>query len=293
MPNLKDLRIRINSVKATQKITKAMQMVAASKLRRAQDQAVAARPYAERMEEVVASLAASLGEREGAPPLLVGTGRDETRLIIVASSNRGLCGGFNTSIVRGAVQLITAAADAGKTVRILCVGRKGRDQLKRVHGGKIVDTIEGLGAKGLDFGDAEMVANRILAMYAAGEFDTCTIIYNHFHSVMRQEVTVRQLIPFTPSGDAAAGANEGADYEFEPDEEEILAELMPRNLGVQVFRALLENAASEQGARMTAMDSATRNAGDMIDQLTLNYNRTRQAVITREMIEIVSGAEAI
>ena len=299
MPGLKDLRNRINSVKSTQKITSAMKMVAAAKLRRAQEQAEAARPYAERMERMLGSLAASLAGAGGAPPLLAGTGRDAVHLVVVATSDRGLCGGFNSSIVRAARNDVRALRQDGKEVRILCVGRKGRAQLARDFGSLIVDTIDDLGKPRLGFNDARTVARRVLGMFDDGAFDVCTVYYNRFQSVMRQVPTGRQLIPFAPpaddaapdSGPAAPGAP--AVYEYEPEEEDILARLLPLNLSVQIYRALLENAASEQGARMAAMDNATRNAGDMIDRLTLNYNRTRQAQITKELIEIVSGAEAL
>jgi F-type H+-transporting ATPase subunit gamma len=296
MPSLKDLRIRINSVKSTQKITSAMKMVAAAKLRRAQEQAEAARPYAERMERVLGSLAASMAGQEGAPPLLAGTGKDAVQLIVVMTSDRGLCGGFNSSIVRGARRLIRDLQAAGKQVKVLCVGRKGRDQLRRDFGNLIVATIEEVAKPRLIFESAERVAARIAQMFAAGEFDVCTIAYNRFKSAMTQIVTTQQLIPFAPPAAAGPGAEAalvGAIYEYEPDESEILAQLLPRNLSVQVYRALLENNASEQGARMTAMDSATRNAGEMINRLTINYNRSRQAYITKELIEIISGAEAL
>ena len=299
MPTLKDLRTRINSVKSTQKITSAMKMVAAAKLRRAQEQAEAARPYAERMDRMLGSVAASLGSIEGAPRLLAGTGKDDVHLLVVATSDRGLCGGFNSSIVREARRLIRELAGAGKTVKILCVGRKGRGQLARDHGGLILDTIDDVGRPRLGFEDARGIANRLLALYDEGAFDVCTVVYNRFQSVITQIVTVQQLIPFGPPGDAEGDAADGAAggskavYEFEPEEQEILATLLPLNLTVQVYRGLLENAASEQGARMAAMDNATRNAGDMIDRLTLDYNRSRQAAITSELIEIISGAEAV
>ncbi|HJN04459.1 MAG TPA: F0F1 ATP synthase subunit gamma [Alphaproteobacteria bacterium] len=296
MPSLKDLRVRIGSVKSTQKITRAMQMVAASKLRRAQESVEAARPYSARMERMLASLGSNLSGTEGASPLLVGTGKSETYLLVVATGERGLCGAFNSSIARAARQKITALKGEGKTVKILCVGRKGRDALKRQYGDLIIDTIELRGLKSVTFADAQPIAVRVLDMFAAGEFDVCSLFYNRFKSVMTQIVTERQLIPaaLPKTGETEPGPDlGGAIYEYEPAEEEILAELLPRNIVVQVFQALLENAASEQGSRMTAMDSATRNAGDMIDQLTLNYNRTRQAVITKELIEIISGAEAL
>ena len=295
MPSLKDLRVRINSVKSTQKITSAMKMVAAAKLRRAQEQAEAARPYAERMDRMLSSLAASMVGQEGAPPLLGGTGKDTVQLVVVMTSDRGLCGGFNSTIVRGARRLIREHLAGGKQVKILCVGRKGRDQLRRDFGSLIIATIEEIAKPRLTYEAADRVAERIARMYEAGEFDVCTIIYNRFKSAMTQFVTTQQLIPFAPpaAGAAADTALAGAIYEYEPDEAEILAELLPRNLSVQVYRALLENGASEQGARMTAMDSATRNAGDMINRLTINYNRSRQAYITKELIEIISGAEAV
>ncbi|MGE0669041.1 MAG: F0F1 ATP synthase subunit gamma [Sphingomonadales bacterium] len=296
MASLKDLRNRINSVKSTQKITRAMQMVAASKLRRAQEAVEAGRPYAERMEKVLASLAGSLMNQPGAPALLVGNGKDEVHLIVVATAERGLCGAFNSSIVRAAIQKIELLKKQGKTVKILAVGRKGAVQLRRNYGHLIVDVIEYPGIRQVGFAQAQPVAERILAMFEAGEFDVCSLFYNRFQSVISQIVTEIQLIPAQiPEADGAS-LNEGlglAVYEFEPDEETILRELLPRNLAVQVLRALLENAASEQGARMSAMDNATRNAGDLINNLTLTYNRTRQAVITTELIEIISGAEAL
>jgi F-type H+-transporting ATPase subunit gamma len=293
MPSLKSLRVRINSVKSTQKITSAMKMVAAAKLRRAQEQAEAARPFAERMSRMLSSLAGSLAGG-GGPALLSGTGKDQVHLIVVTTSDRGLCGAFNSSIVRGARQLIRQLLSEGKTVKIMTVGRKGRDQLRRDYGKLIVETMEDVGKRRLAFAEAQRVTDRIVAMYQAGEFDVCTIIYNRFKSAMSQIVTRQQIIPFpVEAGGGNAATESGAIYEFEPDEEEILAALLPRNLAVQVYRSLLENAASEQGARMSAMDSATRNAGDMIKRLTQNYNRTRQAMITKELIEIISGAEAV
>jgi F-type H+-transporting ATPase subunit gamma len=293
MPSLKSLRVRINSVKSTQKITSAMKMVAAAKLRRAQEQAEAARPFAERMSRMLSSLASSLAGG-GGPPLLSGTGRDQVHLVVVTTSDRGLCGAFNSSIVRGARQLIRQLLSEGKTVKIMTVGRKGRDQLRRDYGKLIAESMEDVGKRRLAFSDAQRVTDRIVAMYQAGEFDVCTVVYNRFKSAITQVVTRQQIIPFpVEAGGGNAATESGAIYEFEPDEEEILAALLPRNLAVQVYRALLENAASEQGARMSAMDSATRNAGDMIKRLTLNYNRTRQAMITKELIEIISGAEAV
>ncbi len=294
MPSLKDLRNRIRSVRSTQKITAAMKMVAASRLRRAQEQAEAARPYAERMERVLGSLAGRMAGMPGAPPLLAGTGKDDVHLLVVATSDRGLAGGFNASILREARRRVRDLDNSGKTVKILTIGRKGRDSLRRDYARLIHDSLTEVGRRRVSFEEARDISARLLALYEAGEFDVCTIIFNRFRSAMTQIVTVQQLIPFAPpSSDTAIDALRGAVYEFEPSEEEILGELLPANLAVQVFTALLENAASEQGARMTAMDSATRNAGEMIDRLTINYNRTRQAVITKELIEIISGAEAL
>jgi F-type H+-transporting ATPase subunit gamma len=299
MPNLKDLRMRINSVKSTQKITSAMKMVAAAKLRRAQEQAEAARPFSERMERMLKSLAAGIPSGAGGPALLAGTGNDETHLIVVMTSDRGLCGGFNTSIVREARRTINRLQAGGKTVKLLCVGRKGRDILRREFASLIVGDMVDIGRRSLGFSDAEQISDRVLEMFSAGDFDVCTVIYNHFRSVINQVVTAQQLIPFAVESEPGAAESDGAGegqqgvYEFEPDEQEILEYLLPRNLAVQIFHSLLENAASEHGARMSAMDNATRNAGDMIDGLTLTYNRTRQAFITKELIEIISGAEAL
>ena len=294
MPSLKQYRTRIASVKSTQKITSAMKMVAAAKLRRAQDKAEAARPYAERMSRMLGSLAGSLAGGAGAPALLAGTGRAEVHLVVVATSDRGLCGAFNSSIVRGARSHVRQLLSEGKQVRIFCVGRKGRDQMRRDFAKLIVGSMEDVGRRSLSFADAQRITDRILQMFEAGEFDVCSLFYARFKSAITQIVTRQQLIPFAIEGGAGpAVAAGGAVYEYEPDEEQILADLLPRNLSVQVFRALLENSASEQGARMTAMDNATRNAGDMIKRLTLSYNRQRQASITKELIEIISGAEAV
>ena len=294
MPSLKQYRTRIASVKSTQKITSAMKMVAAAKLRRAQDKAEAARPYAERMSRMLGSLAGSLAGGAGAPALLAGTGRAEVHLVVVATSDRGLCGAFNSSIVRGARSHVRQLLSEGKQVRIFCVGRKGRDQMRRDFAKLIVGSMEDVGRRSLSFADAQRITDRILQMFEAGEFDVCSLFYARFKSAITQVVTRQQLIPFAIEGGAGpAVAAGGAVYEYEPDEEQILADLLPRNLSVQVFRALLENSASEQGARMTAMDNATRNAGDMIKRLTLSYNRQRQASITKELIEIISGAEAV
>jgi F-type H+-transporting ATPase subunit gamma len=291
MASLKDLRNRISSVKATRKITKAMQMVAAAKLRRAQEAATAARPYAERM----GAMLGNLGRRanpESAPKLLVGTGKDEVHLLVVMTAERGLCGGFNSNIAKLARADANRLRAEGKTVKILTVGRKGADNLRRDWGNRIVDRVDLRGHKQITFAVARDIASTVLALFDAGEFDVATLYFSEFKSVITQKPTALQLIPakLPPEGSAAAA---GAVYDFEPDENEILAELLPRNLATQVYRGLLENAASEQGARMSAMDSATRNAGDMIDRLTLNYNRTRQAMITKELIEIISGAEAL
>jgi F-type H+-transporting ATPase subunit gamma len=297
MPNLKDLRVRIASVKATQKITSAMKMVAAAKLRRAQEQAEAARPYAERMERMLGSLAAASAGQAGAPALLAGSGRADVHLLVVGTADRGLCGGFNSNIVRNSRQLIRSLVGDGKTVKILCVGRKGRDALRREYGDMIIDTIEGVTKPRPTFDKSESIAERITRMFEDGEFDVCTLIYAEFRSAITQIVTRQQLIPFAPVAVdeevAEAGGGQKASYEYEPSEEEILEALLPRNLAVQIYKGILENNASEQGSRMTAMDSATRNAGDMINNLTLIYNRTRQAVITRELIEIISAKEAL
>jgi len=294
MPSLKTYRLRIRSVQSTQKITKAMKMVAAAKLRRAQEQATAARPYAQAMDKILASLGASFQGATGGPRLLAGTGSDQVHLVIVATGDRGLCGGFNSTIVREARRQIRALLNEGKTVKIFCVGRKGRDQLRRDFSSLIVETMTDLGRPRLSFGDAQKVAARVMEMYDAGEFDVAKVIFNQFKSAMTQVVTVQQLIPPPmPEASAAPAAAGGAIYEFEPDEGEILSDLLPRNLTVQIFRVLLENAASFYGSQMTAMDNASRNAGDVIKKLTLQMNRSRQASITKELIEIISGAEAI
>jgi F-type H+-transporting ATPase subunit gamma len=269
-----------------------MQMVAASKLRRAQAAAEAARPYASRMASVLANVAATLSGRADAPRLLAGTGSDQTHLLVVCTAERGLCGAFNSSIARLAREHAIRLMADGKKVKILCVGKKGHDSLRRQFASQIVDVVDLRAVKRLAFPDADSIGKKVLALFEEGQFDVCSLFYSEFKSVMTQVPTRRQLIPAEISGEAAE-AGGGASYEYEPDEEAILTELLPRNLSIQIFRALLENAASEMGAKMTAMDSATRNAGDMIDQLTLNYNRTRQAQITKELIEIISGAEAV
>jgi len=292
MPSLKDLKNRITSVKSTQKITKAMQMVAAAKLRRAQELAIAARPYAERMTQVLASLGAAYAGRADAPKLLGGTGKDQVHLLVVATGERGLAGGFNSSIARLARDEANRLLAQGKTVKILTVGRKGNDILKRTFADKIVGTISFREVRQLGYVNAQTVGNRILEMYANGEFDVATLFFATFKSVISQVPTALQLIPAKFEASAAT-ADAGISYDYEPDEEAILEDLLPRNISVQVFRALLENNASFFGAQMSAMDNATRNAGDMIKRLTLVYNRQRQAQITKELIEIISGAEAL
>ena len=295
MPTLKDLKVRIDSVKSTQKITSAMKMVAASKLRRAQDQAEAGRPFSERMGRMLASLAANVPAGAGGPRLMAGTGADKVHLLIVVAGDRGLCGGFNATIVREARRQIVRLQGEGKEVKLLTVGRKARDSLRRDYGRLIVQSYEDLGRRKLTFADANLVAAKVLELFEAGQFDVASIIYNKFKSAMTQIVTVQQLIPFAipqAAGEAATGEVKAV-YEFEPDEGDILTELLPRNVAIQIYNGMLESAASFFGAQMTAMDNATRNAGDMIKRLTLNYNRTRQAVITKELIEIISGAEAV
>ena len=292
MPSLKDLRNRIASVKATRKITKAMQMVAAAKLRRAQEAAIAARPYSDRMANVLGNLSSAMEGRADAPPLLSGTGRDDVHLLVVCTAERGLCGAFNSSIAKLAREHADRLMAQGKTVNILCVGKKGSDILKRNYGRLIIDLVDLRQARILGFSHAQMIAVKILKLFDDRQFDICTILYSEFRSVITQKPTAMQLIPAVASAGKTPDLG-GAIYDAEPDEGEILADLLPRNIGVQVFRALLENAASEQGARMSAMDNATRNAGDMIDKLTLRYNRQRQAQITKELIEIISGAEAL
>jgi F-type H+-transporting ATPase subunit gamma len=290
MPSLKDLKNRINSVKSTRKITSAMKMVAAAKLRRAQEQAEAARPFAERMEAVLGNLSRAAAGKTNAPRLLRGTGGDQTYLLIVATAERGLCGAFNSSIVRRARADIARLTREGKTVRIMTVGKKGREQLRRDHRDKFVHHVDLSHVRRLGFDNARAIADDVLRRFDEGEFDVATLYFARFQTVLTQVPTALQLIP------AVFEEKEGAErinYEYEPDEEEILADLLPRNIATQIFRGLLENGASEQGSRMTAMDSATRNAGEMIDRLTIVYNRTRQATITKELIEIISGAEAL
>ncbi|MGD1038457.1 MAG: F0F1 ATP synthase subunit gamma [Roseiarcus sp.] len=289
MPSLKDLRNRIASVKSTQKITKAMQMVAVSKLRRAQSAVVAARPYADKVELVLANLAAAVAQGAQAPPLLSGNGSDQTHLLVVCTAERGLCGAFNTSIVRLARERANALAQEGKTVKILCVGKKGYDQLRRTHEKAIIDQIDLRGARTIAFATAQPIADKVIELFETGEFDVCTLFFARFRSVISQIPTAQQLIP-PELGDKDERTPA---YHYEPDESEILAQLLPRAVTVRIYRALLENTASFFGAQMSAMDNATRNAGEMVKKYTLRYNRTRQAMITKELIEIISGAEAL
>jgi F-type H+-transporting ATPase subunit gamma len=291
MASLKDMRVRIAATKATQKITKAMQMVAASKLRRAQAVAEAARPFAEHMGKVLGNIAAGLGDLGSAPRLLAGTGSDRVHLLLVCTAERGLCGPFNSAIVRLARERANTLLAEGKEVKFFCVGRKGYEQLRRQFEKLIIEHVELRGVRTLGFEHAEDIADKVLRLYDSGAFDVCTLFFSRFKSVIAQIPTPQQIIPPVFEGAGADGAAPA--YEYEPDEEEILAELLPRNVAVQIFRALLENAASFYGAQMTAMDNATRNAGEMIKKQTLTYNRTRQANITRELIEIISGAEAL
>jgi F-type H+-transporting ATPase subunit gamma len=291
MASLKDMRVRIAATKATQKITKAMQMVAASKLRRAQAAAEVARPYAEHMDKVMRNIASAVAGSESAPRLLAGTGASNVHLLVVCTAERGLCGSFNSAIVRLARERANALTSEGKQVKILCVGRKGYDQLKRLYEKQIVETIELRGVRTIGFEHAEGIAAKIIALFDVGGFDVCTLFFSRFRSVTVQTPTAQQIIPAIIPEQPEGGAR--AAYDYEPEEDEILADLLPRYIATQVFRALLENAASEQGARMTAMDNATRNAGEMIRKQTLTYNRTRQSMITKELIEIISGAEAL
>jgi F-type H+-transporting ATPase subunit gamma len=295
MPSLKSLKLRIASVKSTQKITKAMKLVAASKLRRAQEAAEAARPYATKMADVVTTLARAATFSSAAPRLLVGTGADQVHLLLVCTSERGMCGGFNANIVKAARTKIEELRSVGKTVKIICVGRKGKAALQRNYADLILDTIDLSQAKKLGFTHAQAIAQKLFDLFEAGGFDVAWLFYSRFQSALAQIPQCQQLIPVAldPAQAGNAGSAGVGTTEYEPDEEHILEQLLPRNITVQIFRALLENAASEQGARMTAMDNATRNAGDMIKRVTLVYNRTRQAMITKELIEIISGAEAL
>lgn len=291
MPSLKEFRVRIASVQSTKKITSAMKMVAASKLRRSQEAAEAARPYAERMERMLGNLAGAASGRAGAPAMLAGTGKDDVHLVVVMTANRGLAGGFNSNIIRSARGLVRELLERGKTVKVLAVGRKGRDALRRDFRDLIVGDYTEFGRKTVAFSEANDVASKVAAMFDAGEFDVATMIYTRFKSAVSQVVTRQQIIPFPVP--QAAGGEAQVVYDYEPSDSEILGALLPRNLAIQVFRAMLENAASFFGSQMAAMDSATRNAGEMINKLTLRYNRQRQAMITKELIEIISGAEAV
>ena len=290
MASLKDMRVRIAATKATQKITKAMQMVAASKLRRAQAAAEAARPYAERMGKVLGSIAGAVADLGSAPRLLAGTGNEQVHLLLVCTAERGLCGPFNSAIVRLARERANTLMAEGKEVKFFCVGRKGYEQLRRLYQKHIIEHVELRSVRSLGFENAEGIGDRIVKLYEEGAFDVCTLFFSRFKSVIAQIPTAQQIIP--PVFEGEAGNDTGAIYEYEPDEDEILTELLPRNISVQIFRALLENSASFYGAQMSAMDNATRNAGEMIRKQTLTYNRTRQAMITKELIEIISGAEA-
>ncbi|HCV87906.1 MAG TPA: F0F1 ATP synthase subunit gamma [Alphaproteobacteria bacterium] len=292
MPSLKDLKTRINSVKSTQKITSAMKMVAAAKLRRAQEAAEKGRPYADRMQQIVNSLAGK-ADPSSAPQLLVGNGHDKTHLLVVVSADRGLCGGFNGSITRQTRTEVARLRGEGKVVKLLMVGRKSADALRRELGDIYLDNLEGIQGTSVQFGDAASIGDTIRTGFEAGEFDVCTVIFNKFKSAISQEVTLQRLIPAEVAEEAEASDETGVSYEYEPDEEELLAAVLPRNISTQVYSALLESSAAELAARMTAMDNATRNAGDLIERLTLVYNRTRQATITKELIEIISGAEAV
>jgi F-type H+-transporting ATPase subunit gamma len=292
MPSLKDLRVRITSVKSTQKITAAMKMVSAAKLRRAQAAAEEGRPYATSMERMLSGLIASLPTLDTAPKLLSGYGADQKHLLVVVTADRGLCGGFNSNIVRETRRRVTQLHKAGKDVELLCIGRKGRDALRREYSSLIVDTLDNITRTGARFGPARDIARNLRNKFEAREFDVCTLLYNTFKSAMSQVVTAKQIIPF-PTPTLRGEGLQSAAYELEPDEDSLLETLLPASLSMQIFAALLESYASEQGARMTAMDNATRNAGDMINQLTLTYNRSRQAAITKELIEIISGAEAL
>ena len=291
MPSLKDLKTRINSVKSTQKITSAMKMVAAAKLRRAQDSAEKGRPYADRMQQIVNSLA-SKADPISAPQLLVGNGKDNTHLLVVVSADRGLCGGFNGAITRQTRTEVARLRGEGKTVKLLMVGRKSADALRRELGDSYIDSLEGIQGTAVEYADAASIGETVRNGFEADEFDVCTVIFNKFKSAISQEVTLKRLIP-AEVGEDTQDDDAGVSYEYEPDEEELLAAVLPRNISTQVYSALLESSAAELAARMTAMDNATRNAGDLIERLTLVYNRTRQATITKELIEIISGAEAV
>jgi|TARA_X000001036_G_scaffold406330_1_gene414951 F-type H+-transporting ATPase subunit gamma len=292
MPSLDDLKKRISSVKSTQKITKAMKMVAAAKLRRAQESAEKGRPYSEKMNNIILNLSNSISDKESASKFLVGTGKDNVHLCVVITADKGLCGGFNTNICRKAKNYFEEVLKQEKTLKIITVGSKGDDQLKRVYGGYIIDKINFKGFKRVTYKEAEQVGNKIIKLFNESQFDVCKIFYNRFKNVMTQIPQAQQIIPIEKNNNIEEKESDNF-YEFEPEEKEILDDLLPRNISTQIFKAILENAASEQGSRMTAMDSATRNAGDLVDKLTITYNRSRQAAITKELIEIISGAESL
>ncbi len=290
MASLDDLKKRIASVKSTQKITKAMKMVAAAKLRRAQESAEKGRPYSEKMNNVILNLSNGISDKENAPKLLSGTGQEKTHLCVVMTSDRGLCGGFNSNIIKKAKSYFAKIFDEGKELKIITVGSKGNDQLKRVYGDKIIENISFKESKNANYFDADKVGKMVIEKFEAGEFDICTIFYNQFKNVITQIPQAQQIIPLNNEGEENSSEES---YEFEPDEDEILSNLLPKNISTQIFKAMLENSASEQGSRMSAMDNATRNAGEMVDKLTIEYNRSRQAAITKELIEIISGAESL
>ena len=290
MASLDDLKKRIASVKSTQKITKAMKMVAAAKLRRAQESAEKGRPYSEKMNNVILNLSNGISDKENAPKLLSGTGQEKTHLCVVMTSDRGLCGGFNSNIIKKAKSYFAKILDEGKELKIITVGSKGNDQLKRVYGDKIIENISFKESKNANYFDADKVGKMVIEKFEAGEFDVCVIFYNQFKNVITQIPQAQQIIPLNNEGEESSSEES---YEFEPDEDEILSNLLPKNISTQIFKAMLENSASEQGSRMSAMDNATRNAGEMVDKLTIEYNRSRQAAITKELIEIISGAESL
>ena len=290
MASLDDLKKRIASVKSTQKITKAMKMVAAAKLRRAQESAERGRPYSEKMNNIILNLSNGISDKENAPKLLSGTGENKVHLCVVMTSDRGLCGGFNSNIIKKAKIYFSKILNEGKQLKIITVGSKGNDQLKRVYGDKIIENISFKESKNANYFDADKVGKMIIEKFEAGEFDICTIFYNQFKNVITQLPQAQQIIPLNNEEDEN---NSDESYEFEPDEDEILSNLLPKNISTQIFKAMLENSASEQGSRMSAMDNATRNAGEMVDKLTIEYNRSRQAAITKELIEIISGAESL
>ena len=291
MASLDDLKKRITSVKSTQKITKAMKMVAAAKLKRAQDSAEKGRPYSEKMNNIILNLSSGISDKETAPKLLSGSGKEQIHLCVVMTSDRGLCGGFNANIIKKAKSYFTKLNKEGKELKIITVGSKGNDQLKRVYGNKIIDNISFKNSKNANYFDAEKVGKIIIEKFQKEEFDICTIFYNQFKNVITQIPQAQQIIPLNTKSDDQNNLEDN--YEFEPDEDEILSNLLPKNISTQIFKAMLENSASEQGARMSAMDNATRNAGEMVDKLTIEYNRSRQAAITKELIEIISGAESL